>query len=82
MEGLNKTNGLINWSTNRQIIHRDLSDDPLAVDDKQAPQTVAEVLEVDAVVLWDLVSQIGEERDVDVAEAALVKNTKVKIQFI
>lgn len=72
MKSLNKSKCLINWSTDWQIIHGDLSDNTLAVYDEQASQAVAQIFQVDAVVLWDLMRQIWQQWDIDVTKTTFV----------
>ena len=72
LEGLHQPEGLIDGPADGEVVHSDLSEDALVVDDEQAAQGVAVVLEIDAVVLGDGVGQVGEEGNVKVAEAALL----------
>jgi hypothetical protein len=49
-----------------------LSENALVVDDEEAPERVAVVLEVNAVVLGDGVCEVGEEGNVQTTEPALL----------
>jgi len=72
LECLDQAERLVHGSTHREIIHRDLPQGSLAVDDEEASEGVAGIFEEDAVIPGDLVRQIGEERDVERAEAAVL----------
>ena len=67
-----ETRGQRDWKRRRRRRLTYLSDDSLSVDDEETAQRVAQVLEIDAVVLGYLVRDVREERNVDVAKAALV----------
>ena len=71
LEGLDETEGLVDAAPHRQVVHGDLAQHLLVVDDEEAAQRVAHVLEVDAVVDGDLVRQVGEQRDLQLAQPSL-----------
>lgn len=103
LEGLDQTKRLVNGTAHGQVVHRDLAENTIRVNDEQAtgrrkrenegswrqqhhtargkkgkrrsrrasPQGVPNVLEEHAVVLGDFVRQVGGQRDVNVAQAAL-----------
>lgn len=72
LEGLHQPEGLVHGAADGEVVHGDLPEDALVVDDEEAAEGVAVLLEVDAVVLADGVRQVGEEGDVESAEAALL----------
>lgn len=51
LESLNKSQSLIYGSSDWQIIHRNLSQNSLVVDDKQATEAVAIVLQENSIIL-------------------------------
>lgn len=61
---------LVDGSANGEIVHGDLSQDTLAVDDEETAQCVSQLLQVHAVVLGNFMVQVAEQRNVDVSEAA------------
>merc|ERR1719182_550625 len=71
LEGLDQTKRLVNGTAHGQVVHRDLAENTIRVNDEQATQGVPNVLEEHAVVLGDFVRQVGGQRDVNVAQAAL-----------
>lgn len=72
LEGLDQTNGLIHRSSHRQIVHGDLSQHTGLVNDKEASQGMATGLQIDAIVLANLMRQIGEQGNLDVAQTAFL----------
>ena len=56
--------------SNWEVVHGDLPEDALAIDDEEASEGVAVVLQVDAVVLRDGVSQVAQDRDAQLAQAS------------
>jgi len=72
LECLDQPEGFVDRPTNRQIVHRNLSQYPLSIDDEKTPERVAGVFEEDSVVLGDLVRQVGEKWDIERPEAAIL----------
>ena len=54
--------------SNREIIHCNLSEDSLAIDDEETSETVTIVLQIDSVILGDLVGQITQDWNAQFAE--------------
>ena len=50
LESLNQPKGLIYGATHGEIVHGDLSEDTLVINDEQASQGVAVVLQIDSVI--------------------------------
>lgn len=71
LECLNKTNGLVYRTTNWQVIHGDLSQNTAMINDKQATQRMAQVIEINAIVIGDFMRQIAEQWNVDFTKSAL-----------
>jgi len=72
LEGLNQSNSLIYRSSHWQIVHGDLAQHSGLIDDKETAQGMSTGLQIDSVVLADLVRQIGEQWNLDVAQTALL----------
>lgn len=72
LEGLNQTNCLIHRSSHRQIVHCDLAQHTGLVNDEEASQGMATGLQIDTIVLANLMRQIGEQGDLDVAQPAFL----------
>ena len=53
LESLDESERFVDGSADGEIVHGDLAEDASVVDDEEAAQRVAVVLEVDAVVLKD-----------------------------
>ena len=50
LEGLDQPQGLVHGPSHRQIVHGDLSEDTLVVNDEQSSQGVAVILQIDSVI--------------------------------
>ena len=71
LESLHQPQRLVHGPAHGEIVHGDLPQHALVVDDEEAAEGVAVVLEVDAVVLGDGVGEVREEGDLQLAQAAL-----------
>lgn len=71
LEGLNETYGLVHWPTDGQVIHCNLSQNALAINDEQTAQGVTLLLQQHTIVLADLMCQVWEERDFNLSKTAL-----------
>ena len=73
LEGLNEPDSLFDRTPNGQVIHCDLSEDTLWINDEQPPQRNTFVLQEDAVVTGDCHIPVSNERKVEVrTEAAFL----------
>jgi len=75
LEGLEEAEGLIDVAANGEVVDGDLTDVLGGVDDEDGAEGntgVSAVFDEDAVVLGDLLGDVGDEGDVHLAEAALV----------
>ena len=71
LEGVDEAEGLVNGAADGEVVDCDLAHDAVGVDDEEATEGDAFFFDEDAVVFGELVVLVGEERDVDVAEAAV-----------
>jgi len=71
LEGLDQAQRLVHAAAHRQVVHGDLAESALGVNDEEAPESVSVLREVDAVVAGDLVREVGEQGDVQPAQASL-----------
>ena len=69
---LDQSKGLLRGPPDRQIVDGDVADDSGSVDDEQAPEGDPVVLPEDAEIPGSVPEHVGEDRDVDGPEAALV----------
>ena len=51
LECLNQTQSLVHATTNRQVVHGDLTQSALVVDDEESTQGVTVILQVNSIVL-------------------------------
>lgn len=72
LEGVNEAEGLVDAAANRQIVDGDLAKDAVGVDEEEAAQSNALLLNQDAVVLANGVVLVRQQRDVDLAQAAVL----------
>lgn len=73
LEGLDQTQGLVDVSAHGQVVDGDLAQDALGVDDEQATQRDALILNQDTVVARDLEVLVGNQRQLQVlAQATLL----------
>lgn len=73
LEGLDEADGLVDGAADREVVDGDLAEGALRVDQEEAPEGDAGLLEEDAVVARDLHVLVGDELELEVrAEAALV----------
>jgi hypothetical protein len=72
LEGIDETEGLVDAAADGQVVDGDLPQDAVRVDEEQAAQGNALLLDQDAVVLADGVVLVRQQRDVDLAQAALL----------
>ena len=64
LESLNKTEGLVNVTADGEVVHGDVAEDTLIIDDVGSAESNARVgalFDEAAVVLGDLVGQVGKE---------------------
>lgn len=76
LERLHQPYRLVHTTADRQIVHCDLPQNALLIDDEQAAQRMAQILQIDAIVLGDGVRQVAEQRNIDFAQAALFRKRK------
>ena len=67
LEGLNQAKSFVHTAAHRNVVHGDLTKDAFVIDEKETSEGDAVILEVDAVVLGDLMGEVGEQRDVELA---------------
>ena len=79
LKGLQKSQSFVYTPAHGQIIHRDLAQNSLVVDDKKASEAVTVVLQIDAVILGDFVSDVGQKRNVEGSQTACFQDDSVKI---
>lgn len=73
LEGLDEAQGLVDVAADGQVVDGDLAEHALGVDDEQAAQGDALVLDQHAVVAGDLEVLVGDQRQLEVlAQAALL----------
>ena len=72
LERIDETQGLVDTAANRQVVDGDLPQDTIRINEEQAAQGNALLLDQHAVVLADGVVLVAEQRDVDAAEAAVL----------
>lgn len=72
LERLHQAQCFVHRPPDGQIVHGDLSQNASGVDDKQTTQGVTNLLKVNTVVLRDLVRLIGQQWNVELAEATLL----------
>lgn len=70
LEGLDESNGLVDITADREVIHRDLLQHPLRIDEEQAPQGYPNVLQEYAVVRGDGLCHVGDQGDLHVTQAS------------
>ena len=63
LESLQKSQSLIDGPSDGQIVHGDLPQNSFIVNDEESTETVTIVFQVHSVVLWDLVSEVGQQRN-------------------
>ena len=71
LEGVDQAEGLVDAAADGEVVDGDLADDAVGVDDEEAAESDALLLNEHTVVLGELVVLVGEEGDVDLAEAAV-----------
>jgi len=72
LERLHQTQCFVYRSSDREIIHGNLPQGSLSIDDEEASQGVTGVFEIHAVIFRDLVRQIGEERNIERTQTAVL----------
>lgn len=72
LERVNQAQGLVDAAAHRQIVDGDLAQHAVGVDEEQAAQRNALLFNQHAVVLADGVVLVAQQRDVDLAQAAVL----------
>lgn len=73
LERLDEADGLVDGAADGEVVDGDLAEDALGVNDEEAAEGDALVLEEDTVVARDLHVPVGDQRELQVgAETALV----------
>lgn len=72
LEGLDQSERFVHRTTDGQIVDGDLAHDALRVDDEQAAQSDARLGQQHTVVFGNLLGQIGDNREGNVANATLL----------
>lgn len=70
LERLDQTEGLVHAATHGQVVHRDLLDDALRVDDEESTAGDAQVVHQNAVLGGDLLGVVSDDGDLHVAETS------------
>lgn len=71
LECLDQSQCLVDRPSHWQIIHCDLSQNALVIDNEEASEGVSQVVQIHAVFLRYLVAQVTEQWDLDVAQSSL-----------
>ena len=71
LERLDQPEGLVHGPAHGQVVHGDLPEDPVAVNDEEAPEGVAHLFQVDPVVLADRVGGVAQQGKVQLPDPAL-----------
>lgn len=61
LEGLNQTQCLVHWSSDRKVIQSNLPQDSFVIDNKEASKSMSWVFKVYTIVLWDLMVQVRKK---------------------
>ena len=75
LERLDQSQSFVDTATNRQVVHGDLSQYLLIVDDEEASQSVADIFQIDTIVARDCVRQIGKQRNVEFTQSTFYSRT-------
>jgi len=71
LECLDKAQSFIHGSSHWQVVHGDLPEGALVIDDEQASQGVTVLLQIDSIVLGDGVGEVRQERNIQLAQSSL-----------
>ena len=71
LECLDQTQSFIHGSSHWQVVHGDLPEGALVIDDEQASQGVTVLLQIDSIVLGDGVGEVRQERNIQLAQSSL-----------
>ena len=71
LEGLDESKDFVNGSPNRKIIDSNLSQDSLAINDKQSSQSNSVIASVDSIVSRDLGILVGQDRNLHFSKPSL-----------
>lgn len=71
LKGVDEAEGLVDRAADGEVVDCDLADDSGGIDDEEAAEGDAFFFDEDAVVLGELVVLVGEEGDVNLAEATV-----------
>lgn len=66
LEGLDQTNGLIHGTTNREIVHGDLAENTLGIDNEEATKSDALILNEDVVIPGNLVCRVCKQGKLEI----------------
>jgi hypothetical protein len=77
LEGLDKSEGLLDRSSDGEVVDGDLSEGSLGVDEEKTSERNTLVLEEDSVVTSDLVGLVGEEGELEVGSETSLVSGKV-----
>ena len=80
LEGLDQPQGLVDRPADGKVVHGDLPDDALAVDDDEATERHTHVGQVHPVVLGDGVEAVRHHGDRQAANSALQRNEMCQAQ--
>lgn len=72
LECLDQAYGFIHRATHGQIVHRYLPQHATLIDDKETTERMSACLQINAVILADLVRQIGEQWNLHIAQSAFL----------
>ena len=76
LESLDQSQCLVDRSSDWEVVHGDLSDDAVAIDDDEAPERDSHVGQVHTIVLGDRVEPVRHHGDGQAAHATLVQQIK------
>lgn len=71
LESLNKTNGLVNVTADRQIVNGDLTNNLLGINDEETTVSNSLILLEDTVVGGNLLGEVGNDGDLHLSQTTL-----------
>ena len=71
LESFDKSEGLVNWPTNGQVVDGNLSDDLVWIDDEQTTKRDS-CIQKNAIVMWDFLSEISQQRVFNLSNSSLL----------
>jgi len=71
LQSVEDTQGFVGAAAERQVVDQEMADDALGVDEEQSTERDAGIFEQHAVIAADLLGQVGHERVLESAQAAV-----------